>query len=139
MLATLASMACELAGQRRQLDGILRPVDRRRRRVGEEIEGHEQRAGQQIPALQLRPRPVRHQVVDQVPADGREVRAGSQVDHADPEPLRVQTDGHRRRELEGLRIDRALTTATTSPIGMPRNSTGAPGTSPRTDWLKTST
>ena len=43
--------------------------------------------------------------VDQLPAHRREVRAGRQVDDLDAEPLRVQADGHRRGELEGLRVD----------------------------------
>ena len=34
-----------------------------------------------------------------------EIRAGRQVDDLDPEPLRVEVDGHRRGELEGLRVD----------------------------------
>ncbi len=93
----------ELAGDGRQLHRLLRPVDRRRRGIGEEVEGDEEGAGQEVAAAQLRAHAVRDQVVDQRRGAGREVRRRAAVEICTPSRVGIQADRHRRRELEGLR------------------------------------
>ena len=53
MLTTLASIASSSPGMVGSCDRLLRPVQRRRRRVGEEVEGDEERAGEQAAGAQL--------------------------------------------------------------------------------------
>ena len=120
MLPRLASIACELARNGRQLDRRLRPVERRRRRVGEEVEARRRaRRSAGCPTAQLRADAVRDQRVDQLLRMRRRgPRPASQVDDLDAEPL-----AHRGGCVTGTENSKRLARRTaalmsaTSPIG----------------------
>ena len=127
----------QAVGHGRQLDratGSMSTFDRRR--LGEEVERHVDLAGQQVAGAQLRAQAL---------ADQRTAGARSGVQRDCPRCRSCGTRGAgdrgRPATSTGIRNSRSSRSNSTpidltSPITMPRKSTGAPGERPRSDWLK---
>ena len=105
IFSTLASVASNCPAVVGSCGGFCDQSTVARGASGEEVERHIRRTRQEVPCLQLRTDPMRHKSVDQFPAHGIKVRAGTQIKDFDSESSWIQTDGHRRREFECLDID----------------------------------
>ncbi len=127
----------ELPRSCRQLNRLLRPVDRHGRRSPGKIERYIEGSRQQVRSPEFSSEPVGYQAVDHLPAHSLEIYAGRFVNDPYTQPRRVQVDCYRHRELEGLQVDLCANLRHFA-NGDPRNSTGAPTVSPRTDPLKIS-
>ena len=132
MLVTFASVASSSPGMVGSCTGCLRPIHPHRRCAREKVESYVYGSGQQTPGTQLRPHAVGNQLsIIFLRSGSRSAPGPVQILYAkslaDPAGLSPAAENWNVFKSICARI------SMTSPIVMPRNSTGAPGASPRTD------